>query len=84
MENLSNLLFILESRGAALSRADNEIPDDMHVLFQKALKDTMAEIQAGADPEEFKDLTIINFIISCGKKDYSSESIQKFLHILKY
>lgn len=48
-------------------------------LLVLAIQKTMVEIKKGAKPEEFTDLTVINFIIMADKEGYSTKEISVFV-----
>lgn len=83
--SLNDLIDVLRSK-SALIESKNDVSDereDFGVLFMKALKKTVIEIQRGSDTDDFAELTIVNLIIMSDKEGYSSDEINNFVQQLK-
>ena len=80
--SFQDLVNVIRSKSALISdRVDDR--EDLGVLFMKSLRETVVEIQNGANSEEFADLTVINLIILGDKEGYSAEEMREFIKDLK-
>lgn len=80
--SLNELIEVLRSKSALIESASDD-REDFGVLFMKALKKTVIEVQRGANNDEFAELTIVNLIIMGDKEGYSPDEINRFVQQLK-
>lgn len=81
--SLNDLIDALRSRSALIEQDVDDDREDFAVLFMKALRKTVIEVQRGANNDEFAELTIINLIIMGDKEGYSADEINNFVQQLK-
>lgn len=81
--SLNDLIDVLRSRSALIEQDAEDDREDFAVLFMKALRKTVIEVQRGANNDEFAELTIINLIIMGDKEGYSADEINNFVQQLK-
>lgn len=80
--SLNELIDVLRSKSALIEQNSGD-REDFGVLFMKALRRTVIEVQRGSDSEEFTELTVANLIIMADKEGYSAEEINDFVQQLK-
>ena len=81
--SLNDLIDVLRSRSALIEQDAEDDHEDFAVLFMKALRKTVIEVQRGANNDEFAELTIINLIIMGDKEGYTADEINNFVQQLK-
>lgn len=81
-DSFSDLIDTIRAKSILISQKTDD-REDLGVLFMKALKKTVIEIQKGAKSEEFSDLTVINLIILGDKEGYSADEMRGFIEELK-
>lgn len=82
-DSLNDLINVLRSKSALIEQSPEDNREDFAVIFMKALKKTVIEIQRGANNDEFAELTIVNLIIMGDKEGYSPDEINHFVQQLK-
>jgi len=81
-DSFHDLINVILTKSALISQKTDD-REDLGVLFMKALKKTVIEVQNGANSDEFSDLTVINLIILGDKEGYSAEEMRFFIEELK-
>lgn len=81
-DSFSDLIDAIRAKSILISQNTDE-REDLGVLFMKALKKTVIEIQNGANSDEFSDLTVVNLIILGDKEGYSADEMREFIQELK-
>lgn len=67
----------------ARAQEATETEEELQGILADSIQLTLKEIKEGANSEEFKDLTVINFLIQADDAGYSPEVIRGFVQDLK-
>lgn len=77
--SLTQLLEFIKLEAEKVSHKEIDTRQDLTVIFQDSISQTMQEIKLGANSSEFPDFVMINFIIAAFKEGFNANEIKDFI-----
>lgn len=83
LAGLTGLIDALKEQIGALPPETNEENITLNDVLSLSIEKTMLEIKTGANPKDFHDLVIINFIIDSDDYGFKAKEIKEYVITIK-